>query len=94
MSYHHLNTFECTRIEVLSKMGYLTRQIAQQLNHHHSTIARELKWNTQKAYQAESADELAGGTSLSLSSSRDEIWRSHSNHPTLFKTNLVAWTNF
>ncbi len=28
MSYHHLNTFERTRIEVLSKMGYSTRQIA------------------------------------------------------------------
>ena len=59
MSYHHLNTFERTRIEVLSKMGYSTRQIAQQLNRHHSTIARELKRNTQKTYQAELADELA-----------------------------------
>lgn len=29
MSYNHLNTFERTRIEVLSKMGYSTRQIAQ-----------------------------------------------------------------
>ncbi|MTL61971.1 helix-turn-helix domain-containing protein, partial [Turicibacter sanguinis] len=29
MSYKHLNTFERTRIEVLSKMGYSTRQIAQ-----------------------------------------------------------------
>ena len=59
MSYHHLNTFERTRIEVLSKMGYSTRQIAQQLNRHHSTIARELKRNTQQTYQAELADELA-----------------------------------
>ena len=59
MSYKHLNTFERTRIEVLSKMGYSTRQIAQQLNRHHSTIARELKRNTQKTYQAELADELA-----------------------------------
>ena len=59
MSYNHLNTFERTRIEVLSKMGYSTRQIAQQLNRHHSTIARELKRNTQKTYQAELADELA-----------------------------------
>ena len=53
MSYNHLNTFERTRIEVLSKMGYSTRQIAQQLNRHHSTIARELKRNTQETYQAE-----------------------------------------
>ena len=59
MSYNHLNTFERTRIEVLSKMGYSTRQIAAQLNRHHSTIARELKRNTQQTYQAELADELA-----------------------------------
>ena len=51
MSYKHLNTFERTRIEVLSKMGYSTRQIAGQLNRHHSTIARELKRNTQKTYR-------------------------------------------
>lgn len=59
MSYYHLNTFERTRIEILSKMGYSTRQIAQQLNRHHSTIARELKRNTQQTYQAELADEQA-----------------------------------
>lgn len=59
MSYHHLSTFERTRIEILSKMGYSTRQIAGQLNRHHSTIARELKRNTQEMYQAELADELA-----------------------------------
>ena len=58
MSYNHLNTFERTRIEVLSKMGYSTRQIAGQLNRHHSTIARELKRNTQETYQAELAEEL------------------------------------
>ena len=60
MSYKHLTTFERTRIEVLSKMGYSTRQIAAQLNRHHSTIARELKRNTQKTYQAELAEKLAG----------------------------------
>ncbi len=59
MSYKHLNTFECTRIEVLSNMGYSTRQIAGQLNRHHSTIARELKRNTQQTYQDELADQLA-----------------------------------
>ena len=32
MSYHHLNTFERTRIEVLSKMSYSTRKISGQLN--------------------------------------------------------------
>ena len=40
-------------------MGYSTSQIAEQLNRHHSTIARELKRNTQGTYQAEFADELA-----------------------------------
>ncbi|MFQ9957316.1 MAG: IS30 family transposase [Turicibacter sp.] len=60
MSYHHLNTFERTHIEVLSKMGYSTRHIASQLNRHHSTIACELKRNTQETYKAELADELAG----------------------------------
>ena len=40
-------------------MGYSTRQIAQQLNRHHSTISRELKRNTQQTYQAELADEVA-----------------------------------
>ena len=55
MSYHHLNTFERTRIEVLSKLGCSTRQIAKQLNRHHSTIARELKRNTESIYQAEQA---------------------------------------
>ena len=59
MSYKHLSTFERTRIEVLSKMGYSTRRIAKQLNRHHSTISRELKRNTQEIYQAELADELA-----------------------------------
>ena len=59
MSYHHLNTFERTRIEVLSKMGYSMRQIAEQLNRHHSMIAYGLKQNTQETYQAELADELA-----------------------------------
>ena len=41
-------------------MGYSTRQIAAQLNRHHLTIARELKRNTQKTYQAELAEKLAG----------------------------------
>ncbi len=59
MSYHHLNTFERTRIEVLSTLGYSTRQISKQLNRHHSTIARELKRNTNNLYIAEQAAQLA-----------------------------------
>ena len=38
-------------------LGYWARQIAGQLNRHHSIIARELKRNTQQTYQAELADE-------------------------------------
>lgn len=49
MSDHHLNTFERIHIEVLSNMGYSTRKIPGQLNHH-STITRELKRNTQETY--------------------------------------------
>ena len=41
------------------KMGYSARQIAAQLNRHHSTIARGLKQNNQKTYQVELAEELA-----------------------------------
>ena len=39
MSYKHLNTFERTRIEVLSKMGYSARQLHRQQR----AMARELK---------------------------------------------------
>ncbi len=59
MSYHHLNTFERTRIEVLSTFGYSTRQISKELNRHHSTIARELKRNSNNKYIAEHAELLA-----------------------------------
>ena len=38
-------------------MGYSTRQIAKQLNRHHSTIAPELKRNTPNTYQAELAEQ-------------------------------------
>ena len=72
MSYHHLNTFERTRIEVLSKMGYSARQIARQLHRHHSTIARELKRNTQQTYQAELADQLAGQRRLGCHRSEEK----------------------
>ncbi|MEO3153663.1 helix-turn-helix domain-containing protein [Turicibacter sanguinis] len=43
MSYHHLNLCEHTLIEIVSKLGYSTRQMAQELKHHHSTITPELK---------------------------------------------------
>ena len=52
MSYRHLKTFE----EFLSKISYSTRQIAKQLDCHHSTIAHEFKRNTQQTYQDELVD--------------------------------------
>jgi transposase, IS30 family len=55
MSYKHLTTFERSRIEILSQLGYSTRQIARQLNRHHATIARELKRHSLDHYQAELA---------------------------------------
>ncbi|MDO4926213.1 MAG: helix-turn-helix domain-containing protein [Turicibacter sp.] len=51
MSYHHLNTFKRTRIEVLSKTGYSTKQIAGQLNRHQQAITREFKRNHTTFYQ-------------------------------------------
>ena len=55
MSYTHLTPFERSRLEILSKLGYWTRQIAKKLNRHHSTIARELKRHDLSDYQAEKA---------------------------------------
>jgi len=55
MSYIHLTTFERSRLETLSKLGYSTRQIAKELNRHHSTIARELKRHGLDEYLAEKA---------------------------------------
>ncbi len=51
MSYHPLNTFQRTRIEVLSKTGSSTRQIARQLNRHQQAITCELKPIHTKFYQ-------------------------------------------
>nr|BAD18233.1 N-terminal region of transposase of IS658 [Halalkalibacterium halodurans] len=55
MSYSHLTTFERGRLETLQKLGWSTRQIAKELNRHHSTIARELKRNCTKEYVSEVA---------------------------------------
>lgn len=59
MSYNHFTTFERSRIELLHKQGHSTRQIAKQLDRHHSSIARELQKNSQDDYQAESAHRLS-----------------------------------
>ncbi|AFM00783.1 transposase, IS30 family [Desulfitobacterium dehalogenans ATCC 51507] len=45
MSYTHLSTFDRGRLESLHKLGWSTREIAQELKRHHSTIARELQRN-------------------------------------------------
>jgi IS30 family transposase len=59
--YHELlpslTTFERGRLETLQKLGWSTRQIAKELNRHHSTIARELKRNRTKEYVSEVAHE-------------------------------------
>jgi transposase, IS30 family len=46
MEYSHLTTFERGRLQALHKLGLSCRQIAKELNRHHSTVARELKRNT------------------------------------------------
>ncbi|WP_195972692.1 IS30 family transposase, partial [Clostridium thermobutyricum] len=55
MNYKHLTTFERSKIEVLNKLSYSTREIAKEINRHHSTIARELNRNN-KVYNAELAE--------------------------------------
>ena len=55
MSYTHLTTYERSCLEILSKSGYSTRQIAKELNRHHSTIARELRHHHLDEYLAEEA---------------------------------------
>lgn len=56
MSYTHLSTFERGRLESLHKLGWSTREIAQELKRHHSTIARELKRNqAENSYNSQEA---------------------------------------
>lgn len=55
MSDTHLTTFERSRLETLSKLGYSTRRIAKELNRHHSTLARELNRHDLDEYKAEEA---------------------------------------
>lgn len=45
MSYSHLTPFERGRLESLYRLGWSTRAIGEELNRHHSTIAREIKRN-------------------------------------------------
>lgn len=55
MSYKHFSTFERSRIEILHKLGKTTREIGIELGRHHSSIARELKRNSNNCYKAEDA---------------------------------------
>lgn len=58
MSYHHLTTYERCRIEVLHKIGYSNRKIAQSMGRHRSSIDRELNRNScTEPYQAEKAEQ-------------------------------------
>lgn len=55
MSYIHITPFERSRIEVLHKEGYCTREIGRQLSRSASTISRELKRCKPGEYKAEVA---------------------------------------
>lgn len=55
MDYKHLTTFEQSRIEILNKLGYSTRYIANSIGRHHSTVARELSRNCTN-YNAEKSE--------------------------------------
>ncbi|NCD43524.1 MAG: IS30 family transposase [Bacteroidia bacterium] len=55
MDYRHLTTFERGRIEALNQLGYTVRQIGNQINRHHSTVARELARNNRLNYCSETA---------------------------------------
>lgn len=57
MSYTHLTTFERSRIDVLSKLGWSARKIAKDLERHHSTITRELNRYNNDSYSAEDAQD-------------------------------------
>ena len=57
MDYQHLTTFERGCIEALHNSGYTVREIGQQMNRHHSTIARELSRNNNINYCCETAQE-------------------------------------
>ena len=58
MSYHHLTTYERSRIEVLHKLGYSNHKIALSVGRHRSSIDRELSRNSYgEPYQAEQAEQ-------------------------------------
>lgn len=58
MSYHHFTTFERGRIQELLTLEYSHRKIAQKLNHHRSSIDREIRRNIrERAYVCELAQE-------------------------------------
>ncbi len=58
MSYHHLSTCECGRIQTVQGLGHLNRRTALLDGLHRSCIDREIKRNTLTApYQAEIAEQ-------------------------------------
>lgn len=58
MSYTHITTFERGSIAAYLENGYSYRKIAEILNRHHSTIAREINRNGLLKYDAEAAHKL------------------------------------
>jgi len=58
MSYSHLSIIERGQLETLHRLGWSTRDIGQQLNRHHSTIAREIqRGQSTQRYEAVPAQE-------------------------------------
>jgi len=72
MDYQHLTTFERGRIEALHNSGYTVREIGQQMNRHHSTIARELSRNNNINYSVLIADAFMPYAEHSFLSSEKE----------------------
>ena len=58
MSYHHLTTYERSRVDTLHELGYSHRRIALSVGRHRSCIDREIKRNIAATpYQAEAAEQ-------------------------------------
>ena len=57
MPYTHLTLEERVAIELFARKGLTSREIARQLDRHHTTISRELRRNSSKSgYRAQTAD--------------------------------------
>ena len=60
MPYTHLTLEERVAIELFARKGLASREIARQLDRHHTTISRELRRNSSKSgYRAQTAEHRA-----------------------------------